>query len=42
MTTSATRPSLARRFGKRAYRVLEMMTENAYRSFQTRMAYAYI
>lgn len=42
MTTATARPSLTKRFGKRAYRVLEVMTENAYRNFQTRMAYAYI
>ncbi|MBB3141029.1 hypothetical protein ACGTN6_14955 [Halomonas sp. THAF12] len=42
MTTSTARPSLLKRIGKGAYRVLEVMTESAYRGFQARMPYAYI
>ncbi|WP_275287382.1 hypothetical protein [Halomonas elongata] len=33
---------LFKRFGKMAYRVLEAMTESAYRGFQSRMPYSYI
>ncbi|CBV44269.1 hypothetical protein [Halomonas elongata] len=36
------RMPLLKRFGKMAYRLLETMTESAYRGFQSRMPYAYI
>ncbi|WP_280541245.1 hypothetical protein [Chromohalobacter sp. 11-W] len=42
MTISTARPTLLKRFGKYGGRVLEMMTESAYRSFQERSLHAYI
>ncbi|WP_277811323.1 hypothetical protein [Chromohalobacter canadensis] len=42
MTISTARPTLLKRFGKHAGRVLGMMTESAYRGFQARTSSSYI
>lgn len=42
MTISTARPTLLKRFGKHAGHVLEMMTESAYRGFQSQTSTPYI